>query len=389
MWRARALIPRIATGSLCLSLLSTQPSHAGSWHIENVTLLPRMTMFLNSAIALDKQGHPHVSYTRDGTVVHAYKDKESWITEVVDSLGGSPSVSGSEMTWVGSIPNSTIAIFDDEVHIAYLTRSENLRHAVKSQGTWVISTADTTASSYTETFSLAVDNDGNPFITYCGYPGCDDGSCSLKYAFKSSGVWQTDFIDSTMARSKGSQRSGRIPGLRSTLCMGGDSLHIVSSRRQGDVRYARKAAAWFIETITDRGGGEDVSFALDSSGSPHVAWLTENGIRYARRVHSGEWLLEDFFDSVDPSWGIISLRVDAKDTVHILYSTDDTMKYLVQNDGTWVVETVDHGTWGLVSGFRASLTLDVRGRAHVCYVGTGGPFDTEHVRILKYAFREP
>jgi hypothetical protein len=347
-----------------------------------------MTMSLNSAIALDKQGHPHVSYTHDGAVVHAYKDKESWITEVVDSLGNSPSVSGSKMTWVGSIPNSTIAIFDDDIHIAYLSSSTSLRHAVKSQDTWAISTADTTVSSSTMNFSLAVDNDGNPFITYCGYPGCDDGSCSLKYAFKSSGVWETNVIDSTMTGSKGSKRSGRISGLQSTLCLAGDVLHIVSSRWQGAVRYARKDAAWIIETITDR-GGEEVSFAVDSSGSPHVAWLTENGIRYARRDGAGEWLFEDFFDSVDPFWGTISIRVDASDTVHILYSTDETMRYLVRNDGTWVVETVDHETMGMVPLFRASLALDSRGRVHVCYVGTNGPFDTEHVRILKYAFRAP
>jgi len=90
------------------------------WHTEVVDTAGDTGM--GTSIAFDLSGHPHISYSGNGKIYHAYKEDE-WEIEVVDSLN----------PYSGGWTQTSIAIDSRNViNIVYAIRDSNIiRHAVK------------------------------------------------------------------------------------------------------------------------------------------------------------------------------------------------------------------------------------------------------------------
>ena len=380
--RAGAVAKVIATIAVCVCSSLPEPAVADSWKIETVELLPRGPFSVLS-LGLDDHGDPHLTYGRLGTLIHAFKNADSWTTEVVDSIASSGGTATPRSTWRFSIPSVSIAAGSDRVHMAYIW-SAALKHAVRADGGWIIQSIDERASSSTRSLSLALDAEGNPHISYCGYPSHAGYTCSLKYAFASSGIWQVELVDTTTTGS------GRTGAPTSALAIKDGIPHIVIMKNYGflySLRYVSKQPDWFIETITED-GGENVSLALDSKRRPHVAWAVDNAIRHAWRVGPGDWLVEEFGESAEPTWSLVAIAIDAQDGVHIVHCYEDGVRYLRRRKSAdWQVETIDPDAHGGFPFTRIALALEERGQPHVAYVGTDESLPGN--RFLRYAHRGP
>ena len=75
------------------------------WHFEMVDVEPEVGSY--SSLALDAEGHPHISYFNHGDhdLKYAYKDAVGWHVETVESDG-----------WVGSSPSLELDV-DGYAHI--------------------------------------------------------------------------------------------------------------------------------------------------------------------------------------------------------------------------------------------------------------------------------
>ena len=376
-------IGRMMAAGACSLGLFLQQADSKSWKIETVDLLPTCPPMTLVSLVLDDERSPHLVYFRDGNLVHAYKEKGEWTSEVVDSLVD-PEVARASSGWTSSSPVASIAAGADRIHIVYTGSPPILKHAVKFDGRWSKEIVDERASGGSQGLSLVLDDHNDPHVSYCGYPSHRGNSCSLKHAFMSAGVWHNEMIDST---STGLGRTGAVV---SALAMQGSVPHIVTMTNHGfqyTLRYASKETGWFIETITED-GGEDVAMSLDSQGRPHVAWAVENVIRHAWRSEE-EWRTEQFSESAEPTWSIIDVAVDAQDKIHVVHVYEDGVRHLVRN-GTddWEAETVD--PWAAGGGFpfnAVSMVLDDEGQPHIAYVGRDELLPRN--RFLRYAYVQP
>jgi len=315
------------------------------------------------SLTLDGKGNPHIAYLRAGRFVHASKQTGSWTTEVVDSIAGSGATSTSTSGWTTSFQGAAIAIANDLVHVVYIGSPPILRHAVKVDGQWSGQAVDERTSSFLPP-ALGFDAGLNPHILYCGYPSPPDAHCSLKYAFRSSGVWHVALVDSTTTGS------GRNAADNVAFAIQDRVPHVVFMKSRGfqyTLRYASKGSNWFIETITED-GGEDVSLALDSKGRPHVAWAANNVIRHAWRT-DGAWRVEEFFEPAEPTWSMIAIGVDAQDNVHIAHCYEGGVRHFMRKESDdWDVETVEDKAFGVFPFNRLSMALDDRGQPHIAYI---------------------
>ncbi|MEM3432778.1 MAG: hypothetical protein QXU79_00685 [Candidatus Micrarchaeaceae archaeon] len=169
-----------------------------------------------------------------------------------------------------------------------------------------------------------------------------------------------------------------VVGLLVLLCIGpwGNSAtfpYVVAPLGNSSIGEARLSYTWFIETV-DEDGDYNPSIALDSSGTPHIAYGSYGyGLRYAHRV-GGIWQKEVIEGGTHKGYADVSLVLDALDHPHIAYweYMSSTLRY-AWNDGTdWYTETID------TRGERTSMALDTEGRLHLAYFAGGE---------LRYALR--
>jgi hypothetical protein len=127
-----------------------------------------------SSIALDKKGHPRISYydAERNALKYASLDGENWNVEIVDNLIG-----------VGTTSWGTISMVMDEFdrpHISYYKWSSHSESSLKYAwrdygGNWSIQTIDNLDGLGLYT-SVALDSSGHPHISYSSLGG------PLKYA---------------------------------------------------------------------------------------------------------------------------------------------------------------------------------------------------------------
>ncbi len=127
------------------------------------------------SLALDSDDQPHISYrryfTEDVDLLYARLEDNVWAHEIADDTGGSRS--------------HLILDSNNRPHIIYDVGE--LRYATSDATGWLTKTLDTSIywSRYrVSAFSIAVDKQGQPHVTY------EDEDGSLKYAFLSPFGWQ-------------------------------------------------------------------------------------------------------------------------------------------------------------------------------------------------------
>jgi hypothetical protein len=139
-----------------------------------------------------------------------------------------------------------------------------------------------------------------------------------------------------------------------------------------------RGGGWRVRRLPAGAGDPRPSVAMDSSGTPHVAWRSgvyfgEGILNYAKVVN-GVWQ-QEVVDDTPGGTSYVSIAVDAGGYPHILYSGELAgmpMRYASWDGYTWQKEDVSF-RGGILS---PSLVLDPSGEPHVVYiVGTGSEID--------------
>jgi hypothetical protein len=340
------------------------------WEIQTVDSIGDVGV--GSAIALDKNSYPHISYW-DRTSKHlkyARWNGTSWEIQIVDSdTAISCGVTSLSLDKSG-YPN-----------ISY--SNGKIKYARWDGTNWKTQVVDSTAGGGYN--SMALNSNGYPRISYTV------GNRGLKYAYWDGITWNTEVVD-----------SGDV-GDNSIALDGNNNPHIsylfVRYYPGWDERYLmyarRDSGNWQIQTVDNSEGynGAFNSLALDSNGYPHISYTwwddwrtpTASGIKYAWWDGTA-WKRQPVELGVNDNGIIIvpggynSLVLDTKNNPHISYQDinyfgdhANTLKYAWQDGASWKIQRVDSEA----SISDISLALDTAGNPQISYMGYPG--------YLKYA----
>jgi hypothetical protein len=346
-----------------------------------VTIPSETRQGANSSIAVDQDGHPHISFmdASDRAVKYVRWNWHSWKAQTIDTVevyhanhsntslvltqDGHPQIAYKfnnpiqtiHVEWDGSQwqrtrppvrcpgppnlalqPNGEPCIscfteisgwhpvlgFYHNHSIAVACRTGTdwpVGHAVPWQSSPVY--AHSADYSKPRSLSLAVDSKGRPQVSFARNHG--GGRYYLWYVQRSTDGWVGTEVDSEVPQV------GPYPSLALDSL---DRAHIsYYDLTNGDLKYARwTGSEWFIETVDIAGDvGRYTSLALDGDGNAHISYydVSNRNLKYA--VWDGsQWHIE----TVDSSGAVgewSSLALDAAGHVHISYYdyTNGNLKY--------------------------------------------------------------
>ena len=334
-----------------LSALKLAHHNGILWHTETVD--NESEAGLNTSLALDGAGRPHISYSTgfpNFALKYAWYDKNAWHVEIVKDVGDN----------YGDLYGISLAVDEDERHISYSVRSPKsaLEHAWYDGTEWHIETVDSTQGEeykgYRST-SLALDREGHPHIGYVRNEPSINPDCVLQYAWHDGSAWQTETIDSASYStiiSLALDKSGRPHISYTDYNYPGD-----------DLKHAwYDGVAWNHEVVYQGCDATFTSLALDKDDRPHIShsgYCIGSISRYA--WHDGTHWHNEVVDNSPGTGGYTSLALDKEGQPHIVYSDFDTLKHAWHDGNTWHIETVDNG------GDRAPLVIDEANWLHVSY----------------------
>jgi hypothetical protein len=123
--------------------------------------------------------------------------------------------------------------------------------------------------------------------------------------------------------------------------------------------------AWKTQLVDPYGAAG--SLAVDSKGTPHIAYTTafisndssaSGGLQYAVLIGKN-WTT----NTVDPNGSDPSLALDSQDQPHIAYDGAGGLKYASLNADSWSMQTIDTSE----KGYGSELALDSNANPHVVY----------------------
>ncbi len=269
---------------------------------------------------------------------------KQWTTETADDDG-----------WVG-IDSSLAVDSDGNPYISHFdAKNKDLKYAYKKEGVWLKEVIDSKGHLGEES-GIGVDSKGNVHISYN-----DATNDALKYAKKSGGSWSIETVD---------KKSGaHVVTTSLTLDVKGNP-HIaynMESPNGGFVKYASfDGSSWELEEAAS--GGSDVYLALDSNDNPHIAFLEGNlknkKIYYTRKI-SGTWKT-DIVDSSTTAGGDCGICIDSNNNVHVTYRDygKEAIKYAKWDGTSWNIQTVAVDI-GKEEGLR--MAVDSKDNPHIVY----------------------
>ncbi len=283
--------PKCSVGDLRYST-----NESGTWEIYTVDEYGDTGQ--TTSIALDQDGHVHISYFLSSPgydLRYATNKSGEWETFTIDSEE--------------SVGQGTSLVVDDEgnVYIAYYhITGGNLRLATNKSGEWEISVLDDSCDVGMYV-SMAMDSEGHLHISY--FDNCDG---NLKYATNASGEWEIAVLDSSW-----------WVGLDTSITLDQDD-NVYISYKGGGLKYAtNKSGEWEVFTLdTDGNTGAYTSIGLDQDGNIHISYyrFTSGSLKYATN-RSGEWKYY-YLDHGGSAGRNSSLKVDSDGFIHISYTDD-------------------------------------------------------------------
>lgn len=238
------------------------------------------------SIALTSEGAPRISYFKTGFGLRFATKTGSWTSTTIDSTGGQYTSLKIDLS--------------GQVHISYFA-SNSLKYAKWDGIRWTTTTIDGGGVVGMWT-SLALDSDGNPFISYY-----DSTNGDLKMAQWSGTAWSTQTVVS--AGTVGNYTSIKLDSINHPF---------ISFIAGTSVKLAHwDGSSWVIETVATTGAAY-TSLAFDIYGNPVLSYkANNNSLRLASR--SGSVWSESV---VDPSYGDFpSLAIGSDGTAHIAYGS--------------------------------------------------------------------
>ncbi len=382
----------------------------GSWHEQ---ALPAGIKTSGHSLALDAQGHPHISYfvsnNYDGTTVelrYSVWDGSRWSHQslekspegqgglgmtslVLDASGqphiayGDPNGPGIEYAsfdgteWsrrtVTLTPGNSAALALDpagEPLIVYLESSDGVLHALRAarwtgRG-WTAELIDQ-AGRAGDNNVLALDSTDRPHILY------QENYSVLTYARFNGQAWERQVVDQVNSAARSSSlvidNQGRP-----------HASYVVSQT----VVYATFDGSQWNKVVLDQqpqGASYEPwsDIALDSAGRPHVAYTVHDTLHYAS-FDGTSWNKQSIAATAGQMWGEMSLDLDSLDRPHIGYVIYDSAsnqaplpRYAHWNGTTWTVQRFDMRDNLPVGGI--SVAVDGQDRPHIAYGGRYARWD--------------
>jgi hypothetical protein len=334
--------------SLLILVLSLCSAGAYYWTIETVDSVGSIGEF--SSIALDSQGHPHISYYdhNRANLLYAFFDGNVWFYDTVDTAGD-----------VGRYCDIAIAA-DGYPHISYLDNTnERLMYGFYNGSTWTIEVADSSpgVGQYT---SIAFDTSGTvPYISYYDFNNED-----LKMANKPGGTWTQTRIDSSVTA-----------GLYTSIAIGSDNFPRISyyndSPSLRDLRFALyDGASWTVEVADGATKtGSHTSLILDGADNPHISYYFHNTLTLMYATKVGPSWSQQTVDSSGNTGEYTSIAFNnLGNPIISYYDVGNTqLKFAEYNGATWNSEIVDI----INVGPHTSCAVYANSRIYISYYDMG------------------
>jgi len=322
------------------------------------------------AIALDRNGAPHISYLDDNDhyVKYAVKNGSRW---TIQSVGLAAKSSGT----IANGGLSSIAVDrSNNAHISYYDYGTGtFKYAKKSGASWGIT-------------SLALPND--PLITTYASPSIPWAESSIGVDTLSNvthiaiqmlggrsgcvlGYWRTGMTSAIIVDA--SDDAGYHNNLK--LDASGNPCISYEARGAGRLKFARwNGSSFTIESLDTIPGiyWEDhlTSLALDRSGAPRIAYVgVAYGYKYASKS-GGSWTVSSY--AKNSGYPSISLALDGSDNPHVVL-VDSKLRYGTLSGTTWTFTDMESDV------NRCAIAAGKSGKIHIAYdYGNVGS-------IIKYA----
>lgn len=324
------------------------------------------------AIAIDKNGKPHVSYLNhsDGYVKYAVKNGSSWAIssiEYVARTNGSLANEGLSSIALDAQDNPHLCfmsgLFFDPIHSS--SGSIDYRYAKKNGTAWTISSIplpnDPLITSYVSAFWPSAESS----IVVDAITGI--AHVALQMAGGRSGdvlgYWRTGLTSALIL-----DNSDRETGYQNSIALDGNGYPSISyeSRKTGHLKYARwNGSAFNVETVDSMPGiyWQDrlSSIAIDPSGNPHIAYYGVTGYyKYAHKT-GGTWSIESL-DEYWTSYPSLSFCLDRSGNPRVaLVRRPSDLVYGYINGSSWSFTTVDKNV------IMCAIAADKSGKIHIVY----------------------
>ena len=260
--RPHLTYPFRSCSDTCETAIKYAYQDGAGWHVETVAGASDV-YGRSSALVLDGDGRPHVTFYGEDGLKYASQDASGWQVETL-------------LAWADpwSIPNEPPSmVMDDQgfVHLSCAVGSaREIVYAYQSTSGWHLEPLP--GGDYVPSAtSLAVDGNGHAHIAYVSG---DAGYYLLRYAYRDAAGWHTQTVP------------GAPPTWRPSLALdkaGWPRIVCLDSSSTLNYFY-QDSSGWHLETATGPEGlAEPLSLALDGRADPHLScWLAEGGLGYAR-----------------------------------------------------------------------------------------------------------
>jgi len=296
-----------------------------------------------ASVAIDSNGNPSASYLllapvlktgqipvpvvagqpQPPSVMVASQDKGVWTQTSVTpqptvgnkAVGSATGIADDTNHAIANV-NTALALDAQGKHHVVWATPNGLFYSTDAGGSYGEAEAVSTAPAYGA--SITVGEDGTPWISYYA-------SGALRVAHKGEG-WTSETAVPSLAPL------GQ-PAMTTAIGLGASGQPLVAYDQQGVTAVALRSLIQGVggdQWISDKvpgDGGLGVSMAIDSSGSPHVAYYDSRGnVRHAHSIGGAPWEVTDLGSvgagQPDPGWST-GIALDGKGVHYVTWA--DTM----------------------------------------------------------------